>query len=88
MRLVQVTAVDRLLQLVEQRAAVGGGRDPFALYRRIEQRRPELALQLPRFAAGYAATPDAALAILDWLRARHDVPDGVDRQIRQLASAR
>jgi hypothetical protein len=31
MRLVQVTAVDRLLQLVEQRAAVGGGRDPFAL---------------------------------------------------------
>lgn len=66
-RLVQGHALDRLIELDALRAANDASAvsvDPFSRERRLEQRRPALAAELPRLLPGYAATPQAALAIL------------------------
>jgi len=86
MRLIQVYALDRLLQLAERRAQ-GGNRDPFALERRVEQRHPALRGSLAACVQGYAASPASALAILDWLQAHCTVPAAVAAHIRRLADA-
>jgi hypothetical protein len=86
MRLIQVHAVDRLLQLAE-RTAPSAARDPFALERRVEQRHPALRTVLAVAIRGYSASPSSALAILDWLQEGQAVPAGVAAHIRALAQA-
>jgi hypothetical protein len=88
MRMVQGHALDRLLELIEQRAArTDLARDPFSIDRRIEQRRPEFAAALPVLAAGYEHTPAAALALLGELERHTPVPAAMARHIRTLAQA-
>jgi len=72
-RMIQGHAVDRLIELDTLRATAGGSLpvgDPFSRERRLEQRRPGLAAELPDVVPGYARTPEAALAILDAMRRR------------------
>lgn len=72
-RLVQGHALDRLIELDARRvasAASPASVDPFNRERRLEQRRPDLANELPRLVPGYSSTPDAALAILAALERR------------------
>ena len=86
MRLVQVHALDRLLQLLEQRAPrADPSVDPFSIDRRIEQRRPELGGLLPVLAGGYGHTAAAALALLGELERHASVPPAVAARIRTLA---
>ena len=86
MRLIQVHAVDRLLQLAE-RQSPGAGRDPFALERRVEQRQPALRVVLGSVVRGYEHSPAAALALLAWLQANHAVPPAVAAHVRALVLA-
>lgn len=86
MRLIQVHAVDRMLQLIE-RSTPGAARDLFSLERRVEQRHPGLPTVLTGAISGYEACPSAALAVLDWLEKCHPVPAGVAAHIRALAQA-
>jgi len=72
-RMIQGQAVDRLIDLDALRANAGGSLpagDPFSHERRLEQRQPGLAAELPAVVPGYARTPEAALAILEALRRR------------------
>jgi hypothetical protein len=70
-RFVQSYAVDRLLELdaLREPAALRDA-DPFNRERRVEARRPALALELPALLPGYAHTPEAALVLLQALRVR------------------
>jgi hypothetical protein len=88
MRLVQVHALDRLLELREQTDAtdVPIERDVFAVDRRVEQRLPRLADTLPSMAPGYHGTPHAALQILAALQAVHPVAEPIAAEIRALAA--
>lgn len=88
MRLVQVCALDRVLELAARTAATGGTpADPFSPERRIEARDPALAAQLPTWAGGYGHTVAAARSLLAWLQARHAVPAAVAAHIEALAAA-
>ncbi len=70
-RFVQNHAVDRLLELDALRhPAQDELADPFNRERRIEARRPALAAELAALVPGYLHTPQAALALLQALRAR------------------
>jgi hypothetical protein len=71
MRLVQVFAVDRLIELDALRhPESNAGSDPFARERRLEARAPALAAELPRLVPGIDATPQAAREMLEALRRR------------------
>jgi hypothetical protein len=87
-RLIQVHAVDRVLELAAGRNPPprdgGPGRDPFARERRAERRHPELVAWLPRCTPGYEQSPAAAAAILAWLEAHFAVPPAMASAIRQL----
>ena len=68
-RLVQVHAVDRLVELDALRARERGDaraadRDPFSRERRLERSSPGLADELRALMPGYAATPHAVRAIV------------------------
>lgn len=85
-RFVQSYAVDRILELVERtEPAQAARRDAFARERRIEQRYPAFARELPDFAQGYDRTPESALAILRFLEARVSVNAALAAAIRALA---
>lgn len=88
-RLVQGHALDRLIELDALRAATDTSSvsvDPFSRERRLEQRRPPLAAELPRLVPGYTATPQAALAILAALeRLGADVDPAMKAAIGELA---
>lgn len=88
-RMVQVFAVDRLLDLValEPGAEPAVPADPFVPERRIEQRHPDLATVLADCVQGVDRTPESALALLAALTARAVVPAGMAARIRSLASA-
>ncbi len=84
-RFIQHYAVDRLLELssrVESEAPAL--RDAFAPERRYEQRFPQTARLLPQFVQGYAAIPQSALAILDFLDRHFEVDAALKTKIRQL----
>ena len=88
MRMVQVSALDRVLELLER----GGGppsaqRDPFNVDRRVELRLPAAAANLAGWAPGYEGTCAAALALLAAIEARASVPEAVSLRIRALAAA-
>lgn len=83
-RLVQVEAVDRLLQLLDQRAPGGlarEDRDGWNGARRVERR---LALEpstVEQWMPGVAETPAAARALLDALRALAPIPPALEAAI-------
>ena len=80
MRLIQVHAVDRLIELsAHLQSPLSASADPFALERRYEARHPSIAADLPHFAQGYDRSIESAHAILAFLE-RH-VP--VHAAIRQ-----
>jgi len=86
MRFVQVYALDRLVELDALATRAAGG-DPFGADRRLENRQPTLAAELPRLAPGYAHTPQAALAMLDALARRGAaLPEAITARIRALAA--
>lgn len=74
-RFVQGHALDRLIELDALRTAAPAG-DPFNRERRLEQRQPTLADELPQLVPGYAHTPQAALAMLAALRRRRALING------------
>jgi hypothetical protein len=86
MRMVQVHALDRVLELLDLDAAAARGRDPFSVDRRVEQRHPLARTALADWAPGYAGTLGAALRLLDALESRTEVPALVSAHIRGLAS--
>lgn len=87
MRMVQVYALDRVLELMERDAAsFSTRRDPFNVDRRVEQRLPPAEANLARWAPGYRATCPAALALLDALEASVPVPEVMASRIRALAA--
>jgi hypothetical protein len=86
-RLIQVFAVDRVLELAGRHGpAQGAPRDPFAPERRIEQRLPRLARDLPAFMRGYVDSAASARAILDYLERDFAVNAQLAAAIRRLAS--
>lgn len=88
-RMVQGHALDRLVELDALRFTHTPSPvsvDPFSLERRLEQRQPDLARELPRLVPGYSHTPQAALAILAALEQRGASLDTSMRErIRDLA---
>lgn len=89
MRMVQVCALDRVLEFLETRAPQSVGakasRDPFNVDRRIEMRDSRVAAALPEWAKGYQHTVSAALALLALLESYGVVNDRVSERIRALA---
>jgi len=86
MRMVQVHALDRVLELLERDAASPVLRDSFNVDRRVEQRLPLVAPNLAQWAPGYQGTCAAALALLDTIEARIPVPEVMSARIRALAA--
>ncbi|MFZ4625357.1 MAG: hypothetical protein ACOYNF_14115 [Rhodoferax sp.] len=92
MRLVQVHALDRVLELLESRqpqtltAFANASRDPFNIDRRIEKRNIHAAAALPDWAGGYEATVPAALSLLTALEAHGGVNAAIAARIRLLAT--
>jgi hypothetical protein len=88
-RLVQIHAVDRLIELDALRSPAAGADsaiDPFSRERRVEQRQPALAAELGSVMPGYERTPEAAVAVLDALTRRGAVLDpSITSRIRRLA---
>lgn len=83
-RFVQQFAVDRVIDLRELGVPQATARDPFSPERRVESRLPDLAPWWPRFVPGYERTPEAALALLDYLAARYPVNAAIAGAIRAL----
>ena len=86
-RFIQHYAVDRLLELApffygESQAAPA---DAFSPERRVEQRYPELNAWLPRWVAGYENSPQAALAILEFLGLHTPINPALRARILELA---
>lgn len=84
-RLIQVHAVDRVLELtelVEQETSVV--RDGFANERRFEVRFPKAARDLPTFMQGYENSRSSALAILGFLENHFPVNTVLAQAIRKL----
>lgn len=90
MRMIQVHALDRVLEFLERQEPGSGAavasRDPFNVDRRIEIRRSQAARSLPLWAGGYERTVPAALALLAALEALDVVPAEVSEHIRRLAT--
>lgn len=84
-RFVQAYAVDRVLDLLARDVCPAPGHaDMFSGERRFEQRYPEFATSLAAMMPGYAHTPQAACAILDFLNARYPVHPAMHAAIVRL----
>lgn len=92
MRLIQVHALDRVLEFMElqhpdaQDKNIYSARDPFSVDRRIEARSSHAAMVLPIWAGGYEHSVPAALALLAALESHNVVPVFVAAHIRKLAT--
>lgn len=85
-RLIQVHAVDRLIELLELTEPDAGPRqDLFIVERGAERRFGPDVLPLVSLMPGYERNREAALAILDWLEKRADVNAALAAAIRRLA---
>jgi hypothetical protein len=85
MRMVQVFAVDRLLEVVDQQPAADGvTTDPWNRERRIEQRHPDWEDRIARCCQGIDRTPESALAMLDALCEVADLDNDMVTRIRAL----
>jgi hypothetical protein len=87
-RFIQSYAVERLLTYLELTGASGARQDEFAIERGVERRFPADVLPLAQMVPGYDRNAEAALAILEWLEARVEVPRTLAREIRRLAAWR
>jgi lincosamide nucleotidyltransferase B/F len=88
MRLIQLHAVDRLLELAERiDPAAPSPRDPFALERRYEQRHPRIAQALPSFAQGYERSVESGRAILGFLDGHFELNPAMRRAILELCDS-
>jgi len=88
-RLIQVHAIDRLLDLWSSiENPEHGFRDPFDATRRAEQRFPGMGPHLPPLIQGYGGTPESGLAILAFLEARFPVDPMLAQRIKELATVR
>jgi lincosamide nucleotidyltransferase B/F len=91
MRMIQVYALDRLLELIELKSDQSYPidrdvlRDPFNIDRRIEARCPTLKATLSQIAGGYDTTAKAALAILKIALTLTTIPQATVQQITELA---
>jgi hypothetical protein len=89
-RLIQVHAVDRLIELDALRAQPddrAARPDPFGRERRLERRQPSLVAELGALMPGYENTPEAALVLLAALERRGAVLNAfVADSIRRLAT--
>ncbi len=88
MRMVQVYAVDRVMEWIDRHepAVVGHATDAFNADRRFELRHPDRVADLARWTPGIQHTPAAALALLETLqRAAPPLPAAVVDRIRKLA---
>ena len=89
-RLIQVHALDRLIELDALRAEAtraAGAVDPFSRDRRLEQRQSGLSAELASLMPGYEHTREAAVALLRALERRGAVLDGfIKGYIRALAN--
>jgi hypothetical protein len=88
MRMVQVYAMDRVMELIDavEAHAPGVSRDPFTADRRFELRHPARASDVRGWAPGIDHTPQAALALLDELARHQTLPEAVAARIRALAA--
>lgn len=87
MHLIQVHAVDRLLELAEQiEVAQPVAPDVFANERRFEQRYPGIAGQISSWMQGYARNRESALAILAFLEQHVAVNAAMAEAIRGLCA--
>jgi hypothetical protein len=84
-RFIQSYAIERLLDYLELTGAAGARQDAFVIERGVERRFPPDVLPLARMVPGYDRNREAALAILEWLEARVDVPPTLAAEIRRLA---
>jgi lincosamide nucleotidyltransferase B/F len=85
-RLIQHYAVDRVLELaalIESEQAAQ--KEMFANERRIEQRFPQIAQDLPHFIQGYERSCESAQAILRYLERHFDINPAMADAIRQLS---
>ena len=86
MRLIQVHAVDRLIELLDLLGRSSAARqDPFAAERAVERRLDAAILPLDRLAPGYDGNREAALAMLGLLEGLVPVDERMARAIRELA---
>lgn len=88
MRLIQVHAIDRLIELsphIERPTTASA--DPFTLERRYEARYPRIAAVLPLFAQGYDHCIESALAILAFLEQHTPVNAAIKQRILELCEA-
>jgi lincosamide nucleotidyltransferase B/F len=89
MRFIQVYALDQVLKLaslVEEEQAAR--RDLFSVERRFEKRFPGIAADLPAMAPGYDRTPEAALAILQYLDRHFQIEPAMKQAILARLSER
>lgn len=85
MRMVQVYALDRLLEIKEQSvSATTSPRDPFNVDRRVERRLASATPALDVLAGGYAHTPDAAALLLEELESLAPLPLEIVARVREL----
>jgi hypothetical protein len=89
-RLVQVSAVDRLIDLLDLQAGpdVGDHVDPFVPVRRVEQRFPQVAAELADCMQGVARTRESAAAVLAAFEARTSLHPVLVARVRELLSGR
>ena len=85
LRLIQVHAVDRILELAERVEPIEPAPvDPFNRDRRVEQRIPALAEVLPNLIQGYERNCESALAALAYLDRHFEVNPGIKAAILSL----
>jgi predicted nucleotidyltransferase len=81
-RFIQGYAVDRVLQLISLIEPPAQAKaDPFTTERRFEQRYPHYAAWLDRFIQGYAASPQSAQAILEFLKQHFSINPALEKAI-------
>jgi hypothetical protein len=86
-RLIQVHAVDRLLEFLElTEPGFDRRQDVFIVERGAELRFGPDVLPLASLMPGYERNRDAALAIIEWLERRADVDQALAAAIRRLAA--
>lgn len=86
-RFVEGHAVDRVVELLSRSPREGTpAPDPFSRERRFESRFPDSRALLAPMMQGYDATPASALAILDFLKNRHEVNPAIASEIQKLAA--
>ena len=89
MRLIQSSAVDRVLELAERIEPSASERgDVFAPERRYERRHPSIAKELPAFTQGYERSIESAQAILLFLERHFPVNASVKHALMELFEQR